>query len=41
MKKTLLDQQKFKETRSKVISALGGDAFQIAMELETSLLYQR
>ena len=38
---TVFDHQKYKETMSKILSALGGEAFQIAMELETSKLYHR
>ena len=38
---TVFDHQKYKETMSKILNALGGEAFQIAMELETSKLYHR
>ena len=38
---TVFDHQRYKENMSKILNALGGDAFQIAMELETSLLHQR
>ena len=38
---TVFDHQRYKETMPKILNALGGDAFQIAMELETSLLHQR